>query len=539
MARTFGRSTSKKGSRRSKSIARSLALAMAMASALPLVSLGAVGDLYEADFGSGNVFKFAPTGARTTFATGLGNPAGVAFDPKGDLFVSDNLHGLIVKITPAGAKSTFAAGLNKPFGLAFDSNGNLLEADNGSGFIFKFSPTGAKTTFATGLNGPAGLAIDAANNVYEANFTGNTIFKITAAGAATTFAGGLKFPDGIYSDRIGDLLEGDVGSGNVNGFAPNGAKTATFGGFSQPTGVSKDAAGNVFISDNARGTIHKIAPNGTRTIFATGLFNPQYLVFEPPTAQLTSISTRVSVGTGNDVSIAGFIISGTQPKEVLIRGLGPTLGHFGVMNALQDPTLQLHSGNTVLASNNDWQSAPNSDQIPTNLRPPDPRESAILITLAPGAYTAIEAGNNNTTGVGLVEVYDLNTAVFSELTSISTRGFVQTGDNVMIGGFINAGGNGSTEVLVRALGPTLRSFGVTDALPDPTIQVANANGQIVASNDNWKTTQQSAIQVTGLAPPNDLEPAVLITLPNAAHTAVVSGKNGATGVALVEVYKIR
>ena len=539
MARTLARSTSKKGSRPSKSIAWHLALAMAGASALPLASRAAVGDLYEADFGIGNVFKFTPTGARTTFATGLGNPAGVAFDPKGNLFVSDNLHGLIVKITPAGAKSTFAAGLNKPFGLAFDSNGNLLEADNGSGFIFKFSPTGAKTTFATGLNGPAGLAIDAANNVYEANFTGNTIFKITPAGAATTFAGGLKFPDGIYSDRIGDLLEGDVGSGNVNGFAPNGVKTATFGGFSQPTGVSKDAAGNVFVSDNARGTIHKIAPNGTRTTFATGLFNPQYLVFESPTAQLTSISTRVSVGTGNDVSIAGFIISGTQPKEVLIRGLGPTLSHFGVMNALQDPTLQLHSGNTVLASNNDWQSAPNSDQIPTNLRPPDPRESAILITLAPGAYTAIEAGNNNTTGVGLVEVYDLNTAVFSELTSISTRGFVQTGDNVMIGGFINAGGNGSTEVLVRALGPTLRSFGVTDALPDPTIQVANANGQIVASNDNWKTTQQSAIQVTGLAPPNDLEPAVLITLPNAAHTAVVSGKNGATGVALVEVYKIR
>jgi hypothetical protein len=209
------------------------------------------------------------------------------------------------------------------------------------------------------------------------------------------------------------------------------------------------------------------------------------------------------------------------------------------MNALQDPTLQLHSGNTVLASNNDWQSAPNSGQIPINLRPPDPRESAILITLAPGAYTAVEAGNNSTTGVGLVEVYDLNTAVFSELTSISTRGFVQTGDNVMVGGFINAGGNGSTEVLVRALGPTLRSFGVTDALADPTIALANANGQIVASNDNWKNTQQSAIQLTGLAPPNDLEPAILITLPSAAHTAIVSGKNGATGVALVEVYKIR
>ena len=123
-----------------------------------------------------------------------------------------------------------------------------------------------------------------------------------------------------------------------------------------------------------------------------------------------------------------------------------------------------------------------------------------MITLAPGAFTAIEAGNNNTTGVGLVEVYDLNTAVLSELTSLSTRGLVQMGNKVMIGGFINGGGNGGTEVLVRALGPTLRSFGITDPLADPTIKLANANGQIMASNDNWKTTQQSAIQTTQFGP---------------------------------------
>ena len=549
MARLLERSTSKKGSRRIKGVARYLAFAMAAASAHPLLLRGAVGDLYEADFGSGNVFKFAPTGARTTFATGLGNPAGVAFDPKGNLFVSDNLHGLIIKVTPAGAKSTFAAGLNKPFGLAFDSNGNLFEADNGSGFIFKFAPTGAKTSFASGLSGPAGLAIDAANNVYEANFTGNTIFKITAAGAATTFAGGLKSPDGIYSDRIGDVLEGDVGSGNVNAFAPNGVKTATFGGFSQPTGVSKDAAGNIFVSDNARGTISKIAPNGTRTTFAMGLFNPQYLVFEPPTAQLTNISTRAFVQTGDQVLIAGFILTGTDPKQVIVRGLGPTLGQppFNVPNVLADPTLDLHDSTSSIATNDNWQSAANANQIPTSpvdYRPPNSLESAILITLQPGAYTAIMSGKNSTTGNGLVEVYDLATSTFSQLTNVSTRGFVGTGDNRMIGGFITSGGNGSTQVVVRGLGPTLGQppFNVPGVLADPLLTLVDGNGLMV-QNNNWKDTQQAAIQAASCngstcAPPNDLEAAILITVPPGNYTAILEGNGGGTGIGLVEVYKL-
>jgi hypothetical protein len=521
---------------------RSYYLALVIATAFSGASTmrGAVGDLYEADFGSGNVYRYTPAGAKSIFASGLGNPAGVTFDAKGNLFVSDSLHGIISKISPAGAKSTFASGLNKPWGLGFDSNGNLFEGDNGSGVISKFTPTGGKTVFATGLNGPAGLAIDAANNVYEADFNSGTIFKFTPAGARTTLAAGLGNPDAIESNRVGNLLEaGGASGGNVFSIAPNGAKTVFAGGFSQPTGVAVDGAGDVFVSDNATGTITKIAPGGARTTFATGLFNPQNLVFEPPTAQLNNISTRVLVGTGNNVSIAGFIIHGTQPKLVLIRGLGPTLGHFGITNPLQDPTLELHAGTRLIASNNDWQSAPNAGQIPVNLRPPDSRESAILITLAPGSYTATEAGRNSTTGVGLVEVYDLNTLVFSELTNISTRGFVETGQNVMIGGFINSGGNGNTQVLVRALGPSLRPFGITNPLPNPTLKIANANGQIVASNDDWKTTQQSAIQGTGLAPMNDLESAILISLPNAAHTAIVADENGASGVALVEVYKIR
>src|SRR5207247_35533 len=191
-----------------------------------------------------------------------------------------------------------------------------------------------------------------------------------------------------------------------------------------------------------------------------------------------------------------------------------------------------------MTSNDDWQNAENANQIPINYRPADSRESAILTTLQPGAYTAILSGKNSTTGAGLVEVYDLTKTTSVELTNVSTRGFVGTGDNVLIGGFISSGGNGSVEVIVRALGPTLAQFGVSGALADPTLSLIDGNGNVVAFNDNWKNTQQTVIQSSGFAPPNDLESAIFATLSNGNYTAIVSGKNGATGVGLVEVYKV-
>ena len=157
-----------------------------------------------------------------------------------------------------------------------------------------------------------------------------------------------------------------------------------------------------------------------------------------------------------------------------------------------------------------------------------------MTTLQPGAYTAVLSGKNSAAGNALIEVY----ATLSGLTNVSTRGFVGTEDRVLIGGFISNGGNGSLQAVIRALGPTLRQFGVSNALTDPTLALVNSNGQVLASNDNWKNTQQAQIQATGFAPPNDLEPAIYATLPNANYTAIVSGKNGATGVGLVEVYKV-
>ena len=158
-----------------------------------------------------------------------------------------------------------------------------------------------------------------------------------------------------------------------------------------------------------------------------------------------------------------------------------------------------------------------------------------MTTLPPGAYTTVLSGKNATTGNGLLEVY----SSVSGLSNVSIRGFVGTGDHVLIDGFSSSGGTGSIQLVIRALGPTLTQFGVNGALADPTLLLVNSNGTLIASNDNWKNTQQSAIQATGFAPPNDLESAIFATLPNGNYTAIVAGKNGGTGVALLEVYKVR
>jgi len=216
------------------------------------------------------------------------------------------------------------------------------------------------------------------------------------------------------------------------------------------------------------------------------------------------------------------------------------LTQFGVSGALADPTLQLVDGSgKTLFINDNWKDTQQAGIQATGLAPPNDLEAAIRIALQPGKYTAILSGTNNTTGVGLVEVYDIEKSVSSALTNVSTRGFVGTDQTVMIGGFITAGGNGSTEVVVRGLGPTLTQFGVAGALADPKLDLVDSNGNIIRSNNNWKDTQQAGIQATGLAPPNDLEAAILATVAVGHYTAILSGNGGGTGIGLLEVYKLR
>jgi hypothetical protein len=255
------------------------------------------------------------------------------------------------------------------------------------------------------------------------------------------------------------------------------------------------------------------------------------------------------VQTGDKTLIAGFIVTGTEPKQVIIRGIGPSLNGVGAV--LSDPVLELHQGNVTLATNDNWKTrsdgtSQQAEVQATALPPQNDLESAIVTTLNPGNYTAILSGKNGGTGIGVVEVYDLNPVANSELANISSRGFVETNDNVMIGGFIVGGNNanGKATVLIRAVGPSLTGSGVPDVLPDPTLELHDGNGGTIATNDNWKVndqtqqSQESAIRATAIPPANDLESAIIATLSPGQYTAVVRGKNSATGVALVEVYNV-
>ena len=263
------------------------------------------------------------------------------------------------------------------------------------------------------------------------------------------------------------------------------------------------------------------------------------------TGKQLNISTRLDVQTGDGVGIGGFILTGVDPKKVVVRALGPSLTGLGVPGALQDPTLELHDHTgAIIAFDNDWKDSQQTEIQNTGLAPGDDREAAIVQTLSPGAYTAIVRGNGNTTGVGLVEVYDVDPNTNSILANLSSRGFVDTGDEVMIGGEIigrgiGVNGAGSAKVLVRGIGPSLSSAGILGALQDPTLELHDGNGAIIASNDNWKDTQQSAIQATGLAPSDDRESAILTILTKGSYTAILRGKNNTTGIALIEAYKVQ
>jgi hypothetical protein len=259
---------------------------------------------------------------------------------------------------------------------------------------------------------------------------------------------------------------------------------------------------------------------------------------------LGNISTRLRVLGGDNALIGGMIATGTEGKRVIIRGIGPSLSDLGVPGALSDPTLDLYQGSTLLFSNDNWGSSSQQAEIAASgFAPTNAAESAIIWTLTPGeSYTAIVRGANGGTGVGIVEAYDLNNAAASKLGNISTRGFVDVGDNVMIAGLIVRPNTGSNVgILVRALGPTLGDLGVPNALPDPTLDLVNSNGTVIRANNNWKDDplQRSAIKAAGLAPGHDEDAALVETVAPGSYTAIVRGiGNTPTGVALVEVYHL-
>ena len=259
------------------------------------------------------------------------------------------------------------------------------------------------------------------------------------------------------------------------------------------------------------------------------------------TSHLANISTRMNVGTGQNVLIGGFIVVGTQPKTLILRATGPSLSAMGVTNVLSDPVLELHdSAGNVIASNDDWHDSANASQIQqSGLGPTDSLEAAILITVNPGNYTAVVSGYGNTTGNGLVEAYEMDSNT-TRLVNISTRGRVGTVNEPMIAGLITQGG-GSKRVIIRAVGPSLGTGinAITGALADPILELRDGSGNLLAVNDDWgNSSQVSDILATTIPPINPLESAIVATLDPGNYTAIVRSVDDSSGVALVEVFDL-
>lgn len=268
-----------------------------------------------------------------------------------------------------------------------------------------------------------------------------------------------------------------------------------------------------------------------------GVPPPPPVPVPPPgstTQQLLNVSTRATAGLGDDVMVGGFIVSGTTDKRVVLRALGPSLAQSGVSSTLTDPVITLYNENGELMASND--NRLELGGVVNLLLSPDPAESYLTATLPPGSYTTVVEGVNGTSGVALVEAYDV-TPGNSRVGNISTRANIAFPSDVMIGGFI-IGGSNSTDVIVRALGPSLAAFGVSNPLPNPALEIYDSNGAQVAANDDWRSTQAQEIQATNLPPTNNSEAAILTTLVPGNYTAVVHDAGQGTGIGLVEVYDL-
>ena len=320
----------------------------------------------------------------------------------------------------------------------------------------------------------------------------------------------------------------DNGNTNIVGF--NQDPTGDLGDWlSGPCPQSTPYVQNAFACQGQASDITATSPEGVN-LDVIG-YDLTSAIPPPGPTILGNISTRTLVETGDKVLIGGFIVTGTQPKKVIVRAIGPSLPLTGV---LLNPFLELHdSSGAIIVSNDNWRSDQEQEIIATGLAPSNDNESAIVMTLDPGPYTAIVSGATGASGIALVEVYDLDQLADSKLANISTRGLVQTGDNVLIGGFIVLGDN-AANALLRAIGPSLP---VAGSLADPTLELHDSNGTTLTLNDNWRSDQESEILATGIAPTDDAESAILTTLSPGPYTAIVRGANNTTGIALVEVYQ--
>jgi uncharacterized protein YkwD len=366
------------------------------------------------------------------------------------------------------------------------------------------------------------------NNTWDSLYTVQNFGRLANS---TPFITGV-----VYQDTNGNgFYDPGEGIGGIRVDVPGSnffAITSSSGGYSVPV----PGNGN-FTATFSGGAIG----NTQRSVTVSNGLNAKLDLVAPVSAAptlLANVSTRLLASTDPNALIAGFILTGTQPKKVIVRAIGPSLN---VAGQLQNPTLELFSGNTLLGSNDDWQNQPAADKqavINSGIAPSNPAESALVRTLpANGAgYTAIVRGAGGTSGIAVVQVYDLDQSVDSRLANVSTRGFVQTGDSVLFAGTIVLGQT-SQRVIIRAIGPSLNIAG---KMANPTLQLVDVNGTQVAANDDWRSDQEVEIRATGVAPSNDQESAIVATLSGngTPYTAIVRGVGNTTGIAVVEVFAL-
>jgi glucose/arabinose dehydrogenase len=482
------------------------------------------------------------------------NGGAIHFGPDGKLYASvgDNANG-------ANAQS-----LNNRLGkiLRINSNGTIPQDNPGSFPGIGGSTSGPnRAIWAVGLRNPFTFAFQ----------SGTTRLFINDVGQSTW----EEINNGIAGSNYGwPIAEGPASPPNPNFRDPiffygHGSSSTTGcaivgGAFYNPSVLQfpRRFVGKYFFADLCSGWIRVLDPsNNTASDFASDISSPVDLHVGPDGAlyyltrggvfriqatpsQAMNISTRARVETGDNVLIGGFIVTGSAAKKVIVRGIGPSLSQHRVSDALADPTLELHHGNgALIRSNDNWQDdASQASQIrASGLAPSNHLESAIIATLQPGNYTAIVRGKNSRQGIALAEVYDLDLAADSQLGNISGRSFVQTSDDVMIGGFIIGNNIGATEVIIRAIGPSLSQHGVTNALANPTLELYDGNGALLESNDNWQDDRDQAarIRAANLAPSNAFESAIWASLAPGNYTVIVRGKNNGVGIGLAEIYSLR
>ena len=544
---------------------------------------------YVADQGdggatSGIIYRYDRNGNRTTFATGLDRPIGVAIDG-GDLIVAENGADRIRRLPFDGSASTISLIIDSPVGVdvhAFDQSGFLTKFIANGESVFRLDPAknaipediDPESTDVTHSVGVDPLALD----VYTTTEAGELI-KLSADGSSRTlFATGFTNPQGIAFVPSGvpnvssGIYVADPDASTIFRVPTNGIPVVFVTGGS-PNFIA-------FQSNSGPDPTPPPTPTPTPTPSGTPTPTPSPTPTPTPTptplGKPLNLSTRVDVQTGDDIAIGGFILTDAIPatklavhseavtatKTIAIRAIGPSLGSFGVTDTLADPVLELHdSTGAIIATNDNWTDNSDADKAIITANNLDmfgltgsqvmisDSESIIIANLAvrdatnDGAYTAVMRGSGDTTGVGLVEIYDLDAeSTPTELGNMSTRGIVGTTEDVLIGGIIVGPSDNSslnTSVVVRSLGPSLANSGITDPLADPMLQILNADGFVIADNDNWQDFDGvQDVKDAGLQPSDDNEAAIFANLIPGQYTAIAMGVNGGTGVALIEIYHV-